>query len=329
MRTLHMDEKYLLGIDVGGTSVKIGLFTESGQQKEKWSIATNKDNNGEHVLEDIARSILTKWNEHGLSAADVKGAGIGVPGFVDVKKGMIQFAVNIGWVDYPVASILSDFLQIPVVLDNDANLAAAGEYWQGAGNDAADVLLLTLGTGVGGGVIVNGDILHGVSDMAGEIGHVTVVPRNGAPCNCGKTGCLETVSSATGMVRMAEAEAVKHPDSMLYIKKQQTPLTAQILFECAAACDETAAAVVDQSMHYLGMAAGNAANVLNPQRIVIGGGVSAAGEQLLTPLRSHYAVHALPRVADHTSFATAELGNDAGIIGAAWLAKHKAASGGL
>ncbi|MFD2704275.1 ROK family glucokinase [Salibacterium lacus] len=324
-----MKEKYLLGIDVGGTSVKIGLFTESGQQKEKWSIATNKDNNGEHVLEDIARSILRKWKEHGVTAADMKGAGIGVPGFVDVKKGMIHFAVNIGWIDYPVTSILSDLLEIPVALDNDANLAAAGEYWQGAGNDAVDVLLLTLGTGVGGGVIVNGDILHGVSDMAGEIGHVTVIPENGAPCNCKKTGCLETVSSATGMVRMAEEAAEKNPDSMLYIKKQQEPLTAQLLFECAAAGDQTADAVIDLSMHYLGMAAGNAANVLNPQKIVIGGGVSAAGEQLLTPLRSHYAVHALPKVAEHTAFAAAELGNDAGIIGAAWLAKHKAAAGTL
>ncbi|MGY4690282.1 ROK family glucokinase [Salibacterium sp. K-3] len=324
-----MEDKYLLGIDVGGTSVKLGLFTEQGECREKWSVPTNKDNDGEHVLEDIARSIRQKWGEHKLSVADVKGAGIGVPGFVDVKNGTIEFAVNIGWRNYPVASVLSDLLEIPVVLDNDANLAAAGEYWKGAATDADDVLLLTLGTGVGGGVIINGDILHGASDMAGEIGHVTVIPDGGYPCNCGKKGCLETTSSATGMVRMAEEAAAENQDSMLYIKKQQAPLTAEVLFECAAAGDQTAEFVIENAMNYLGMAAGNTANVLNPRKIVIGGGVSAAGEQLLQPLRSYYAAHALPRVEQYTNFAIAELGNDAGITGAAWLAKHKAPAGTL
>ncbi|WP_026700293.1 ROK family glucokinase [Salibacterium aidingense] len=320
-----MKDTYVLGIDVGGTSVKLAVFTEQGKLVEKWSIPTNTDNNGEHVLEDISHSVKDIWNKKNIELRDVKGAGIGVPGFVDMKRGTIDFAVNIGWKDYPVASVLSEQLGIPVVVDNDANLAAAGEYWRGAATDAEDVLLLTLGTGVGGGVIVKGDILHGTSGMAGEIGHVTMVPNGGASCNCGKTGCLETVASATGMVRLAEKAVENHTESMLYKKwTGSDDLTAKDIFDCAAEEDETARKVIDTAMSYLGMAAANAANVLNPEKIVIGGGVSAAGEALLQPLRYYYAKHALPKVERHSTFAIAKLGNDAGIAGAAWLAKTHA-----
>ncbi|MDQ0299697.1 glucokinase [Salibacterium salarium] len=319
-----MDSSYLLGIDVGGTSVKMAIFSQQGKLIDKWSIATNQKNNGEFILEDISVSVKEKWQELDMAASQFAGAGVGVPGFVDMNQGTIDFAVNIGWKNYPISSILSKQLSIPVIVDNDANLAAAGEYWRGAAVDADDLILLTLGTGVGGGIIVKGDILHGVAGMAGEIGHVTMIDEGGAPCNCGKLGCLETVASATGMVRMAKEAIEGHTDSMLYkICHEKEELTTKEIFECAKNGDKVAKKVIDDAMYYLGLATANMANILNPQKIVIGGGVSAAGEDLLQPLRYHYDKYALPKVKEHSTFALADLGNDAGVAGAAWLAKAK------
>ncbi|WP_158735109.1 ROK family glucokinase [Alteribacillus sp. YIM 98480] len=317
-----MEAQYVLGIDVGGTSVKIAVLSVEGNLLEKWNIPTDKANNGANVLKDISSSVDEHLSKLKLNKNQFIGAGIGVPGFINMEKGMVDFAVNIGWKDYPIVRILSECLDMPVAVDNDANLAAAGEYWQGAGTGADDVILFTIGTGVGGGIIVKGDILHGVGGMGGEIGHVTVVPEGGAPCNCGKTGCLETVSSATGIVRIANMEAEKNKESSLYKQKQEgIQLTTKNIFEAAALGDQTADTVIEKAMYYLGLAAANIANVLNPQRIVIGGGVSAAGEQLLFPLRNHYEKFALDRVKLDSEFVLAELGNDAGVMGAAWLAK--------
>ncbi|RSL30936.1 ROK family protein [Salibacterium salarium] len=320
-----MTESYLLGIDVGGTSIKMAIFSNDGDLMEKWSIATNKEKDGEYILEDISVSVKEKWQEMDLQANQFIGAGVGVPGFVDIEHGTIDFAVNIGWRDYPISSILSQHLGLPVVVDNDANLAAAGEYWRGAGVDAEDLILLTLGTGVGGGIIVKGDILHGVAGMAGEIGHVTMIPEAGSPCNCGKSGCLETVASATGMVRMARETIEHNTNSRLYqIWQENGEITTKDIFACAENNDTEAVTIINNAMYYLGLATANIANVLNPEKIVIGGGVSGAGEDLLRPLRFYYDTYALPKVKEHSTFAVAELGNDAGVAGAAWAAKTKA-----
>ncbi|RKD72993.1 glucokinase [Sinobaca qinghaiensis] len=317
-----MKETYLIGIDVGGTTVKMAVFTIEGQMVDKWSIPTNKAEAGNHIVQDIAVSADEHLKKAGIDKKDCIAAGIGVPGFIDMEHGIIDLAVNVGWKKYPIADKLSEALGVPAVVDNDANLAAAGEYWQGAGSGADDVIFLTLGTGVGGGIIINGEIIHGTKGMAGEIGHVTVIAEGGAPCNCGKTGCLETVSSATGMVRLAKDAAGKNPDSALteYLN-QGKELTTKELFEFAAAGDATAQASIHESLHYLGLAAANIGNVLNPEKFIIGGGVSAAGDSLLQALRSHFDTYALERVRDSVEFSTASLGNDAGVIGAAWLAK--------
>ncbi|WP_091272580.1 ROK family glucokinase [Alteribacillus persepolensis] len=320
-----MQHQYLLGIDIGGTSVKLGLFTQTGQLVNKWSIPTDKSKKGAFIVRDIAASVREQLAAEGIKQTQCIGAGVGVPGFVDIENGCVDFAVNIGWKDYPIVDILSDSLGIPTAVDNDANLAAAGEYWQGAGVGAENIVLFTLGTGVGGGVIVKGDIVHGSSGMGGEVGHVTVIPEGGAPCNCHKTGCLETVASATGIVRLAKEQAEKHKQSLLYAKKEQETLTAKAVFEAAASGDSAAESVIDESIYYLGLAAANIANVLNPEKIVIGGGVAQAGEQLLAPLRRHYRTFALENVYNDTAFTLAELGNDAGVTGAAWLAKTYAA----
>ncbi|SDI87363.1 ROK family glucokinase [Alteribacillus bidgolensis] len=317
-----MEAQYVLGIDVGGTSVKLAVLTVDGNLLEKWNVPTNKADNGAYILKDISSSVKEHLLNLRLDKNQFIGAGIGVPGFINMEKGMVDFAVNIGWRDYPIVRILSDYLDMPVVVDNDANLAAAGEYWKGAGTGADDLIMFTIGTGVGGGIIVKGDILHGVGGMGGEIGHVTVVPEGGTPCNCGKAGCLETVSSATGIVRIGNIEAEKNKESSLYKQKQEgIQLTTKNIFEAAVRGDQTADAVIEKAMYFLGLAAANIANVLNPQKIVIGGGVSAAGEQLLFPLRNHYDNFALERVKLDSEFALAELGNDAGVMGAAWLAK--------
>ncbi|MFB5662048.1 ROK family glucokinase [Alteribacillus sp. HJP-4] len=318
-----MQAAYVLGIDVGGTAVKMAVFTEDAEMKQKWSIPTNKTNNGESILDDISASFHEMVEREGYTKDQFIGAGVGVPGFIDMEEGVIEFAVNIGWRNYPITALLSEKLGVPVRVDNDANLAAAGEFWKGAGSDVEDLILFTLGTGVGGGLIVKGDIIHGVGGMGGEIGHVTVIPEGGAPCNCGKTGCLETVSSATGMVRLAHEAAKEFPTSKLTKHYQDTgEMTTKEIFAFSADGDEAARKVVDISMYYLGLSAANIANVLNPAKIVIGGGVSAAGDDLLKPLTHYYNKYALEKVKSDSTFVLAELGNDAGVAGAAWLAKQ-------
>ncbi|WP_054635438.1 ROK family glucokinase [Thalassobacillus sp. C254] len=316
-----MSNTYLLGIDVGGTAIKMALFTKEGPMIKKWSIPTDKREKGSYIPDDIERSVIKELENERITLEQLEGVGLGVPGFVDIENGTIEFAVNIGWRDFPLAKILSKNLSVPVFLDNDANLAAAGEYWKGAGRSAKDMICFTIGTGVGGGVIVGGNIVHGVEGMAGEVGHITVDPFRGKTCNCGKTGCLETVASATGMVSsvMEKRENKEYPTSILQSTSEEK-LTTKEIFEAAARKDPLATAVIEEAALYIGLAAANACTLLNPERIVIGGGVSAAGEALLSPIQKYFQRYALEKVAKGTEFVIAELGNDAGVTGAAWLA---------
>ncbi|MGG1686404.1 ROK family glucokinase [Pseudalkalibacillus sp. NRS-1564] len=318
------EEKWLIGVDLGGTTIKLSFLDFYGEIISKWEIPTDKSEAGRHITTHIARAIDDKMEEMNVSRKKFSGIGMGAPGFIEMDSGFIYHAVNIGWRDFPLKDKLEVETGLPVIIDNDANIAALGEMWRGAGDGARDLLCVTLGTGVGGGVITNGTIIHGTNGMAGEIGHITSIPDGGAQCNCGKTGCLETVASATGVVRIAMEKLMSHQDSVLYhIYQEKNEITSRDIFEGADAEDPYAVEVVNNVTFHLGLAIANLANSLNPSKIVIGGGVSKAGDVLLTPLKKQFEKYALPRVREGADFAIATLGNDAGVIGGAWLVKTK------
>ncbi|QTM99824.1 ROK family glucokinase [Sediminibacillus dalangtanensis] len=314
-----MAEKYAVGVDIGGTTVKLAIIKETGDIVEKWEIKTNLDNNGSSIPEDIWSSVEQKLKTIGLRSSDLIGIGAGAPGFVDTDTGDVAVAVNIGWKDFALAEKLEKLSDLPAVVDNDANIAALGENWLGAGNQAENLVAVTIGTGVGGGIIANGQVINGVNGTAGEIGHITV-ETDGAPCNCGRKGCLETVASATGIARQAEQYIESDQETILAtVYKENGNVTAKDVFESAAAGDKASEAIIDRVTDVLGLAIANSATVVNPSKIVIGGGVSKAGEQLLIPLRKAFDKYALPRISEAAEFVTAKLGNDAGVIGAAYL----------
>ncbi len=319
-----MSEKWYVGIDVGGTTVKMAFISQEGDLLKKWEIPTNTSDGGKQIPTDIAQSITEKLDELNEPSNRLLAIGMGAPGFIEMETGYIYLAVNIGWRDFHLRELLETETNLPVVVDNDANIAALGEMWRGAGGEAENILFVTLGTGVGGGIVANGQILHGANGMAGEIGHITSIPEGGAPCNCGKTGCLETIASATGIVRTATEGLKAHPDSSLQaIYLKNGALTAKDVFEAVNAGDAWAQQVLDHTAFYLGLALANLSNSINPDKIVIGGGVSKAGNALIEPLVKHFNTFALERVAEGTEFKIATLGNDAGVIGGAWLAKQK------
>ncbi|RNA68933.1 ROK family glucokinase [Alteribacter keqinensis] len=318
------NKNWLAGVDVGGTTIKLAILDEDGSFITKWEVPTDISDSGHHIPGHIASALGDKLYSLDAGFKDIKGIGVGAPGFIEADTGFIYQAVNIGWRNYPLKERLEKETGVPVFADNDANLAAAGEMWKGAGDGAKNMLCVTLGTGVGGGIISEGFVLHGACGMAGEIGHITSVPEGGAPCNCGKTGCLETVSSATGIVRLAMEKIESNKAGALYDQFENTGMiTAKDVFDAAEKNDQSAKEVIHEAMYHLGLAIGNLANSLNPNVIVIGGGVSKAEEKLLNALRPHFDRFALPKIAEETTFQIARLGNDAGVIGAAWLVKEK------
>jgi glucokinase len=321
-----MSDKWLVGVDLGGTTTKIAFISFYGEIVHKWEIPTDTSLNGKNIIVDIAKSIDHHLDELGETKAKLKGVGMGAPGPVDMDNGIIYEAVNLGWEkNTPLKDLLEVETGLPCVIDNDANCAALGEMWKGAGNGAKDIVAVTLGTGVGGGVIANGDIVHGSKGAAGEIGHITVMPEGGFQCNCGKTGCLETVASATGVVRLALQALENSEEASVLRSGLQTggALSAKEIFDSAREGDALAVSIVDKLAFYLGLAIANLGNALNPDKIVLGGGVSKAGEVLLNPVDKYFLSFAFPTVASSTSISIAKLGNDAGVIGGAWLVKNK------
>ncbi|MFC0188273.1 ROK family glucokinase [Fictibacillus aquaticus] len=318
-----MAEQWLTGIDVGGTTIKMAFVSMDGELIHKWEIPTDVSEGGLHITKHISSSLRHTLSVLGQEESVLKGIGLGAPGFIEMKTGFIHHAVNIGWKNYPLKDELEKETGLPVTVENDANMAAIGEMWKGAGNGESDLLCVTLGTGVGGGIILNGQIVHGVNGMAGEIGHITSIPEGGAACNCGKTGCIETIASATGISRIAALHIESNKDSSLYkVWNDTKTITAKDVAISAADGDEFASEVLEKVTFHLGLVIANLSNSINPGMIVIGGGVSSAGETLLMPLRRHFEKFALPRVAEGAQFAIATLGNDAGVIGGAWLAKQ-------
>ncbi|MFC5734196.1 ROK family glucokinase [Cytobacillus gottheilii] len=320
-------DRWLIGVDLGGTSTKLALLNTYGEIQHKWEIPTDNSEEGRNITVNIAKSIDEKLEEWSIEKSQVQGIGMGAPGPVDLDAGIVYHSVNLGWRDnYPVKDLLEVETGLSVVVDNDANCAALGEMWKGAGNGGKDLVCVTLGTGVGGGVIANGDIVQGVAGSGGEIGHITVIPEGGAPCNCGKTGCLETIASATGIVRQA-TEKIKINENMeselLSIYQTAGAITAKDVFDTARSGDKLSSEVLKETAFHLGFVLANIANTLNPEKIVLGGGVSKAGDILLKPVIEHFQKYAFPGVRNTTTIDLAILGNDAGVIGAAWLAKNK------
>jgi len=309
----------LTGVDIGGTTVKIGFITKSGEIIEKWEIPTDLSNDGAHIISDIWASIETKLQTPSFKDSSIKGIGVGAPGFVDAHAGIIAEAVNIGWKDIHLAEELEKLANVPVYAENDANIAVLGENWVGAGNQSRNLIAITLGTGVGGGIIANGSILNGANGMAGEIGHIEVL-ENGHLCNCGKKGCLETIASATGIVRQGMEKIQTNPESQLAkLFQSEGRITTQHIFELAKQGDQASKEIIDYTSDVLGKAMANMSMVINPSNILIGGGVSNAGDYLIDAVTNAFRKHALPRISEVCTIKVCQLGNDAGIIGGAYL----------
>jgi glucokinase len=320
-----LSEKWIVGVDLGGTTTKLAFITNDGEIVHKWEIPTDNTNEGQNITVNIAKAIDEKLAEHGQIKDNLIGIGMGAPGPVNYDKGIVLNVVNLGWPDnYPLKDSLETATSLPAAIENDANCAALGEMWMGAGDGAKDLVCVTLGTGVGGGVITGGKVVQGINGAAGEIGHITVIPFGGATCNCGKTGCLETVASATGIVRLARIELAKELKGELSEKLAENgSITAKDVFDAARNSDVLAQSVLDQVTFHLGFVLASIANTLNPEKIVLGGGVSKAGDILLNPVKNNFAKYAFSAVRDSTELALATLGNDAGVLGAAWLIKNK------
>lgn len=314
--------KSLIGIDLGGTTTKIAFVTHDGEITQKWSIPTDVSENGKHIVPNIITSLKKTMTDSGYTKDQFMGIGMGTPGAVDIENGTVIGAYNLNWTTTQrVRDQIQAGVGLQLVLENDANVAALGEFWKGAGEKDQDVIFVTLGTGVGGGVIAGGQLLHGINGGAGELGHITVQP-NGYLCTCGKRGCLEQYSSATGIVHVAKDMAAEFTGKsrLKELFDNNEEVTSKMVTYLADNGDILASRIVDRVSFYLGLALANCANILNPANIIIGGGVSAAGNTLLQPTTRYFQENTFPAVRDSTRIKLAQLGNDAGAIGASSLA---------
>ncbi len=304
--------KYGFVVDVGGTTVKLGLFDETGVLLDKREIPTHTENGGERILPDIAAAIDTVLLEKGIDKSAVTGVGIGVPGPIN-DEGVVNRCVNLNWGVFNLHDTLGALTGLRVKGGNDANCAALGEAWKGGGAGSRSSLFVTLGTGVGGGVIINGKILGGAHGVGGEIGHITVSAPDKHPCTCGKRGCVEQYASATGIVRMTK-ERLAESETPSVLRGVEN-LTCKEIFDAAKAGDTLAFETLEQVFDYLGEALASACCVCDPERIILGGGVSKAGEYLLDGAARHFEKHMF-HACKGTEFSLATLGNDAGMYGA-------------
>ena len=298
---------YYVGVDVGGTTVKMGLFSDTGELLEKWEIPTRTEKNGEYILPDVVESIEKKRAERG---GNIKGIGIGIPGPV-TDDGIVLKCANLGWDVFSVKNTIADLTGVGnVKVGNDANIAALGEMWKGGGRGYDSIVMVTLGTGVGGGIIHKGKILTGSRGAGGEIGHMKVEPEEKENCGCGSKGCLEQYASATGIVRLAKKYM---PENSCLTG--ESDITAKKIFDGAKEGDEYCLQTVERFGKYLGVALSNVAHVVDPEAFVIGGGVSKAGRIILDVIEKYYNEHSMYAL-KNKNFHLAELGNDAGIYGA-------------
>lgn len=309
--------KYIFGVDIGGTTVKLGLFTEEGELADSWEIPTNTYNNGEAIIGDIAAAVLGKMSDVSIEESQVIGIGVGVPGPID-ENGIVLGCINLGWSKKDVAKELTDLVhQIPVVIGNDANVAALGEYWKGGGQGYHNVVMVTIGTGVGGGIIINDRLISGAHGAGGEIGHIQVKEHEEETCACGKHGCIEQYGSANGIVKYAK-KVLAETDKPSKLRDYED-VTSKEIFDAAKEKDELACEILDDIGELFGVALADISVVIDPDVYVIGGGVSNAGQIVLDMIQKGY-----EKVAFHSTkevkFQLATLRNTAGIYGAAKLA---------
>lgn len=307
-------KQYCFGIDIGGTTVKMGLFDTEGNVLEKWEIKTRTENKGINILPDVAQAVKAKIEEKGLKRDQLVGIGAGVPAPVR-ENGVLYTTANLGWGYVEIEKDLSDLTGLPVKAGNDANVAALGEMWKGGAKGSHNVVMVTLGTGVGGGIIVNGKIIAGTHGSGGEIGHIHVEDSETARCGCGNHGCLEQFASATGIVRMAN-RLLEETDTPSVLREGE--VSAKTVFDAVKAGDALAVQVAELFGKYLGSVLASIASTVDPEVFVIGGGVSKAGQVVIDYIKKRYEAVVFGECKD-TAFALAELGNDAGIYGAAKL----------
>ena len=300
------------GIDLGGTTVKIAVFAPEGEMLHKWEIPTVKEGGGQQILPDIAASVLGYIKAQNIDKAEVMGIGIGVPGPVS-REGVVNKCVNLGWGVFNIEKTLSDLTGFPVKAGNDASVAALGECWMGGGRGCESMVFITLGTGVGGGIVVGGKLLYGAHGAGGEVGHMVINREEAETCGCGKRGCLEQYASATGIVRVAKA-ALTGTDTPSILRNVEN-LTCKDVFDGAKKKDALAKEILEQIFACLGEGIANICNVVDPETVVLGGGVSKAGQMLIDGVERHFKRHVFHAVSP-VQFRLAELGNDAGTYGA-------------
>lgn len=307
--------RYAFGVDVGGTSVKMGLFDETGTILDKWEIPTRRENKGASILPDVARSLLEKMTEKGIQEKDLVGIGVGAPGPVDDEGTLVNGAVNIGWEPFNIPQAVRAYINVPVKATNDANAAAYGEMWKGGGKGFNSIVAVTLGTGVGGGIIINGELLAGATGAGGEIGHMHMVDDETEACGCGNKGCMEQYASATGIARLARRRLEKDDEPSVL---REGKVSAKTVFDGVKAGDKVAVEIAEEFGEYLGKGLAMIASVLNPEAFIISGGVSKAGEILFSFIEPPFRKYVF-RHCGNAKFVLATLGNDAGIYGAAGL----------
>ena len=304
--------KYGFGIDLGGTTVKLAYFNEEGLLLDKWEIPTRSQDGGRQILPDIAQAVADYLEKHRIPREQILGLGIGVPGPVS-RDGVVNKCVNLGWGVLPIEKQLRELTGFPVKAGNDANVAALGEAWKGGGMGYESLVMATLGTGVGGGIILDGKILYGARGAAGEIGHMVLNRKETLVCGCGKKGCVEQYCSASGIARTAREQLASHekPSSLRTV----ADVTAKDVFDASAAGDEVAKEILETVYDRLAEFTANLANCFDPEAIVLGGGVSKAGPVLLEGIARHFKKYVFHAMAD-VKFVLATLGNDAGAYGA-------------
>ncbi|HIW12240.1 MAG TPA: ROK family glucokinase [Candidatus Salinicoccus stercoripullorum] len=313
----------ILAADIGGTSCKLGIFDEEINLIEKWEIPTDISEEGSHILPNVHDSFRSKEESLGFKVEESLGAGLGMPGPVDFEKGILNGCINLNIKGKSsISTIFHELSGTAAIVDNDANVAALGEQSKGAGHGHSEVVMITLGTGVGGGVISGGSLIHGTGGSGGEIGHIKVDFDGRFQCNCGKRGCLETVASATGMVNLAGYHAEDYEHSVLSAAIKEGTLTSKAIMDAAMKEDPLAEFVVEEAARYLAVAMSSISVITNPGYFIFGGGVSRAGEYLTDKVRKHYDTLIFPPAAEDMEIVMAELGNDAGMYGAARLVKQ-------
>lgn len=315
--------KYYVGIDLGGTNIVAGVVDENYNIIHKASVKTNRPRPEKEIADDMAKVALQAISEANLTVDDVEWIGIGTPGIANSKEGIIEYSCNLGFDNTPMVKYIQEHINKPVYVENDANAAAYGEYVAGAGKGHNSLVCITLGTGVGGGVVTDGKILTGFNFAGAELGHM-VIEADGVQCSCGRKGCFEAYSSATGLIRMTKEAMEKDKDSSMWdlVRERNNKVSARISYDAMRMGDKSATEVVDKFTKYLATGLTNVINIFQPEVLCIGGGVCNEGDALLNPVKELVAKEVYTRNSPkNTEIVIAKLGNDAGIIGAAFLGR--------